>query len=188
MCKIVYLTSRCLDTPSRHFRDALADELRSRNIEVVTDSTCWIKKVFRRERTYGMAIAIDFFRDNGNGCGLTLNQRCSYISRDFAYSVSNMLDEVTPRIRWRDFKFVENHDKTWKLFFEKVNSETKAIFYLCTYTDSVDYDLFMTKFDTVVHRFADEIVRCLRSNYDITDYQKRVRLAKFKRKNDGLVK
>ena len=168
MCKIVYLTSRCLDTPSRHFRDALADELRSRNIEVVTDSTCWIKKVFRRERTYGMAIAIDFFRDNGNGCGLTLNQRCLYISRDF--------------------KFVENHDKTWKLFFEKVNSETKAIFYLCTYTDSVDYDLFMTKFDIVVHRFADEIVRCLRSNYDITDYQKRVRLAKIKRKNDGLVK
>ena len=26
MCKIVYLTSRCLDTPSRYFRDALADE------------------------------------------------------------------------------------------------------------------------------------------------------------------
>ena len=30
---------------------------------------------------------------------------------------------------------------------------------------------------------ADEIVRCLRSNYDYRDYQKRVRLAKLKLRN-----
>lgn len=180
MCKIVYLTSRCFDAPSRNFKRALAEELEQRNIDVVTDTTCGIKRLFRRHHTYGIAIAIDFFRDGGDGCGLTLNQQCSFISRDFAYSISNILDELTPRIRWRDFKFVDSNDKTWKLFFDKINSETKAIFYLCTYNNLVDYDTFMAKFDTIVKAFADEIVRCLRSNYDVEDYQKRVRLAKLK--------
>lgn len=180
MCKIVYLTSRCFDAPSRNFKRALAEELEQRNIDVVTDTTCGIKRLFRRHHTYGIAIAIDFFRDGGDGCGLTLNQQCSFISRDFAYSISNILDELTPRIRWRDFKFVDSNDKTWKLFFDKINSETKAIFYLCTYNNLVDYDAFMAKFDTIVKAFADEIVRCLRSNYDVEDYQKRVRLAKLK--------
>lgn len=180
MCKIVYLTSRCFDTPSKHFRNALADELRSRNVEVVTDTTCWVKRIFRRRHTYGMAIAIDFFRDGGEGCGLTLNEQCSFISRDFAYSISNILDELTPRIRWRDFKFVGRENKTWRDFFDKINSETKAIFYLCTYNNLVDYDAFMAKFNEIVKAFADEIVRCLRSNYDVEDYQKRVRMAKLK--------
>lgn len=183
MCKVVYLTTRCFDTPSREFKKALAAELIRRKVDVVTDTTCGIKKFFRRHRTYGMAIAIDFFRDGNSGCGLTLNQQCSFISRDFAYSVSNILDKLTPRIRWRDFKFVDSNDKSWNLFFDKVNSETKAIFYLCTYNNLVDYDAFMAKFDLIIKAFADEIVRCLRSNYDVEDYQKRVRMAKLKLKN-----
>jgi hypothetical protein len=129
-----------------------------------------------------MAIAIDFFRDKKEGCGLTLNKQCTHISRDFAYTVSNLLDELLPRIRWRDFQFVNNTDKTWRIFFDKVNSETKSIFYLCTYNNATDYDNFMTKFNDVVKAFADEIVRCLRSDYDCKDYQKRVRLAKLKQR------
>lgn len=187
MCQIVYLTSRCFDIPSRDFKNALACELRSRKIEVVTDTTCAFKRLFRRHKTYGIAIAIDFFRDGKNGCGLTLNRRCTYISRDFAYNISNSIDVLTPRIRWRDFKFVESGDKEWKNFFDKVSSETKAIFYLCTYNNDLDYDCFSSAFDKIVKAFADEIVRCLRSNYDYNDYQKRVKLAKLKTRKNELV-
>lgn len=184
MCKIVYLTSKCFDKPSAQFRDSLADELRKRNISVVTDSTCFIKRIFRKRHVYGMAIAFDFFRDGGEGCGLTLNKYCSYIGRDFAYNVSNVLDELTPRIRWRDFQFVDSSNKQWRNFFEKISSETKAIFYLCTYTDDVDYDIFTSAYDKIIKAFADEIVRCIRSDYDYKDYQKRVRLSKLKRRRE----
>lgn len=180
MCKTVYLTSRSFDTPSQEFKIALAEELRSRKVEVVTDTTCTLKRIFRKHKTYGIAIAIDFFRDKKDGCGLTLSQQCSYISRDFAYNISNLIDNITPRIRWRDFRFVDDETYEWRKFFYKVSSETKAIFYLCTYNNSVDYDIYSAAMGRIVKAFADEIVRCLRSNYDYKDYQKRVRIAKLK--------
>lgn len=187
MCKIVFLTSRCFDRPSKEFKKALADELVRRNIEVVTTTTCFIKRLFRKHKTYGIAIAIDFFRDGKNGCGLTLNKRCSYISRDFAYNISNAMDILTPRLRWRDFSFVNSDDKVWRNFFDKVSSETKAVFYLCTYNNELDYDVFSAAFEKLVKAFADEIVRCLRSNYDYNDYAKRVKLAKLKIRKNELV-
>lgn len=183
MCKVVYLTSRSFDFPSREFKNALAEELKKRKVEVVMDSTCVVKRLFRKHRTFGIAIAIDFFRDGFDGCGLTLNRQCSFLSRDFAYNISNKMDEITPRIRWRDFRFVDSESKEWSKFFYKISSETKAIFYLCTYNNCVDYDIFSTAFPRLVNAFADEIVRCLRSNYDYKDYQKRVRLAKLKLRN-----
>ena len=91
MCKTVYLTSICFDRASKQFRDALAKELRNRKIEVIEKSSCRIKQFFMSHKTYGIAIAIDFFKDSGDGCGLTLNKRCSFISRDFAYNLSNSL-------------------------------------------------------------------------------------------------
>ena len=182
MCKIVYLTSRCFDTPSSEFKTALKAELEKRKIEVVTDTTCAIKRFFRKHKTYGIAIAIDFFRDGKNGCGLTLNRRCSPISRDFAYNISNAVDILTPRIKWRDFAFTDSDSKEWKRFFYNVSSATKAIFYLCTYNNEAEYDSFCEQFDKIVIAFADEIVRCLRSDYDYEDYQKRVRLARLKTK------
>lgn len=182
MCQVVYLTSRCFDKPSKEFKEALAAELRNRKVQVVTDTTCTLKRWFRKHKTYGIAIAIDFFRDAKHGCSLTLNRRCSYISRDFAYNLSNSFDVLTPRIKWRDFRFVESDDIEWKTYFDKISSETKAIFYLCTYNNDVEYDSFCSVFDKVVKSFADEIIRCLRSNYDYNDYQKRVRLAKLKTK------
>lgn len=183
MCKTVYLTSRCFDEPSREFKNALAEELMKRKVEVVTDSTCWLKRLFRRHKTYGIAIAFDFFRDHKDGCGLTLNKQCSYISRDFAYNISNVMDMLTPRIRWRDFRFVDSCSREWYRFFDNVSSETKAIFYLCTYNNNVDYDIFSAASEKIVQAFADEIVRCLRSDYDYRDYQKRVKLAKLKLQN-----
>ena len=183
MCQVVYLTSRLFDVPSKKFKKALAAELRERNIEVVTKNAYSAKRFICRNHIYGIVIAIDFFRDNGCGCGLTLNQQCSFISRDFAYNVSNALDNLMPRIRWRDFQFVDNKDKTWKLFFNKIHSETKAIFYLCTYNNPFEYNTFMIRFDEIVKAFADEIVRCLRSNYNVKDYQKRVRMAKLRLKS-----
>ena len=77
MCKVVYLTSRSFDVPSREFKNALAEELKKRKVEVVMDSTCVVKRLFRKHRTFGIAIAIDFFRDGFDGCGLTLNRQCS---------------------------------------------------------------------------------------------------------------
>ena len=181
MCQIVYLTSRLFDTPSGKFKKALARELKGRNIKVVTDSAYRLKKILQRSDTYGIAIAIDFFRDGNEGSGLTLSQRCAFISRDFAYSISNAIDDAMPRTRWRDFQFVDSDkDKTWKLFFDKIHSETKAIFYLCTYNNSFEYNNFMIRFDEIVKSFADEIVRCLRSNYNVRDYQKRVKIARLK--------
>lgn len=182
MCQVVYLTSRCFDKPSREFKEALASELRNRKVQVVTDSACNLRRWFRKHKTYGIAIAIDFFRDGKYGCGLTLNRRCSHISRDFAYNLSNSFDVLTPRIKWRDLRFVENDDAKWKMYFDKISSETKVIFYLCTYSNDVEYDSFYSVFDKVVKSFADEIIRCLRSNYDYSDYQKRVRLVKLKTK------
>lgn len=183
MCKVVYLTTRCFDAPSKEFKMALAEELRNRKVEVVTDSTCALKRMFRRHKTYGIAIAIDFFRDGKDGCGLTLNRQCSYISRDFAYNISNIMDTLTPRIRWRDFKFVDSETYEWRKFFYKISSETKAIFYLCTYNNNVDYDIYSAAMYKIVKAFADEIVRCLRSNYDYKDYQRRVKIAKLKLRN-----
>ena len=107
MCKIVYLTSKRFDKPSSEFKKALADELRKRNVEVVTDySYDWLN-YFRKHKTYGIAIAFDFYRDGKEGCGLTLNKNCSYISRDFAYNLSNVYDLLTPSLHWRDFKCMD---------------------------------------------------------------------------------
>ena len=155
MCKIVYLTSKCFDKASRQFRNALANELRSRKIDVIEKSTCILKQFFMKHHTYGIAIAIDFFNDNKDGCGLTLNKRCSFISRDFAYNLSDALDLLTPSIRWRDFKFVDSDDKEWYKFFNKVSA------------------------------FADEIIRCLRSNYDYVKYQQSAKLAKLRARKRG---
>jgi len=180
MCKIVYLTTRCFDVAAKKFREALKDELHKRGVEVVTKSSCCLKQRFSKHNTYGIAIAIDFFRDKGgDGCGLTLNRKCSFISRDFAYNLSNALDLLTPQIRWRDFKFVESDDKEWFRFFNKVSASTKTIIYLCTKNNDSDWESYQLVFDKIVSSFTDEIIRCLRSNYDYNKYQQSSKLAKL---------
>ena len=180
MCKIVYLTAKRFDKPAKQFQKALAEELRRRKIEVVEDNAYDLLNYFRQHKTYGIAIAIDFFRDGKEGCGLTLNRNCSYISRDFAYNLSNNLDILTPRIHWRDFKFVDSYHKEWFKFFNKISSDTKAIFYLCTYNNPSDFNHYSIAFPKIIQAFADEIVRCLRSDYNVEDYQKRVKQAKMR--------
>jgi len=180
MCKIVYLTAKRFDRPSNEFKRALAEELRNRKIEVVEDYSFDLFNKFRKHKTYGISIAFDFFRDGLTGCGLTLNKNCSYIGRDFAYNLSNSLDLLTPQLPWRDFKFVTSDDKEWFKFFNKISSDTKAIFYLCTYNNQNDFNQFKVVFNKIVRAFADEIVRCLRSDYNVEDYRKRVKHAKIR--------
>ena len=180
MCKIVYLTSRRFDKPANEFKQALAAELRSRKIEVVVDSAYDFLNYFRKHKTYGIALAFDFYRDGAAGCGLTLNKNCSYIGRDFAYNLSNDLDILTPNILWRDFNFVQSDDREWYRFFNKISSSTKAIFYLCTYNNESDWNNYSVAFEKIIKLFADEIVRCLRSDYNTDDYRKRVKLAKLR--------
>ena len=117
MCKIVYLTSKRFDKPSRIFKETLAEELRNRKVEVAVDYSYDLFNLFRKHKTYGIALAFDFYRDGKRGRGLTLNKNCSYIGRDFAYNLSNDLDILTPDIAWRDFKFVTSDDKEWFKFF-----------------------------------------------------------------------
>lgn len=180
MCKIVYLTSRPFNKPANDFKKALAEELRKRKIEVVTDCSFGIFNYFRKRRTYGMAIAFDFYNDDSSGAGLILNKNCSYIGRDFAYNLSNDYDVLTPMIKWRDFQFVDSSNKEWSRYFNNINSSTKAIFYLCTYNNISDREEFYHVYDSVIQLFADEIIRCLRSDYNAEDYRKRVKLAKLK--------
>lgn len=184
MCKIVYLTSKRFNADARAFRSALAKELRSRNVEVVEGSSYDIFNFWRRHKTYGIALAFDFYNDGKSGCGLTLNKNCSYIGRDFAYSLSNDIDAITPEIVWRDFNFVTSDDDEWFKFFNQISSTTKAIFYLCTKNNPVDWDVYSVAREQMIKVFADEIIRCLRSNYNPDSYRKRVMAAKLKIKKD----
>lgn len=178
MCKVVYLTAKRFDKPANEFKNLLAEELRKRKVEVETGYAFDIFNYFRKHKTYGIAIAIDFFRDNGTGSGLKLNKRCSSIARDFAYNLSDSLDVLTPTIPWRELEYVDSYDADWYKFYNKVSSTTKVILYLCTITNANDYDSFLTVRDKVISSFVDEIIRCLRSNYNWELYIKRKRLLK----------
>lgn len=180
MCKIVYLTANRFDHQANEFKNALASELVKRNVEVVTNYNFDIFNHFRKHRTYGIALSFDFYRDGKSGCGLTLNKNCSYISRDFAYNLSNVYDALTPSLHWRDFQFVDSYNKEWYKSFNKVSASVKAIFHLCTINNPFDWNNYSVAQEDIVKTFADEIVRCLRSNYDANDYRKRVKIAKLR--------
>ena len=182
MCQPVYLTSKRFTQPACEFKNLLADELRKRKIDVQVDSSYDVLNFWKRHKTFGIAIAFDFYKDNESGSGLTLNKNCSAISREFAYNLSNAYDALTPIIRWRDFQFVNSYDKEWFKFFNKVSAQTKAIFYLCTLTNIPEQEEFYVVEEDAVQLFADEIVRCLRSNFQVEEYRKKVRVAKLKKR------
>ena len=186
MCKIVYLTCNRFNREARDFRNSLAEELRKRNIEVVTGYAYDFFNFWRKHKTYGISIAFDFYNDGLRGAGLTLNKNCNYIARDFAYNLCNEIDNFTPEITWRDFKFVSSEDKTWFHYFNKISSTTKAIFHLCTKNNPVEWELFSVARENIVKLFANEIVRCLRSNYNSENYRKRVMAAKLRVKQGNL--
>lgn len=190
MCKTVYLTSKRFDTPANNFKKALAGELRARGVEVVVDYAYDWLNFLRSHKTFGIAIAFNFYRDGESGSSLTLNKNCSAISREFNYNLSNAYDTVTPNILWRDFTFVSSNDKEWFKYFNKISSNIKSIFYLCTYTNKRDWENFSLEYDKIIKVFADEIIRCLRSDYKTDDYRKRVkasriRTRKLKHSKDG---
>lgn len=181
MCKVVYLTSRRFSSEGRKLVNALAAELRRRKIEVVTGAACDFWNRFRKHRTYGMALAFDFFNDAGNdGCSITLNRQCPILTRDFAYNISNSYDLMTPQIRWRSFRFVDSYDRVWYRFFNGVSAEVKVVLYPATLTSEADMDAYHAALERVVKVFADEIVRCLRSNYDYQSYNKAARVARIR--------
>lgn len=188
MCKVVYLTSKRFDFQAGDFKMELAHELRKRDVEVVTaHGFDWLNSL-RRHRTYGVALAFDFYRDNGTGCGLVLSKKCGCISRNFAYRLTDVYDSVTPDMQWRELSFVSSYNKEWYRFFNKVSATTKAIFYLCTATNPTDMNEYYTAREKVITLFADEIVRCLDSNYEINEYAKMIEqelLKKRRRISDG---
>lgn len=180
MCKIVYLTRRAFNRPAKRFINALAYELRKKNVEVVTSNTNLLRVVGKRHRMYGIAIAIDFFNDGASGGGLTLNRRSSKMSRLFASYISNDVDRVMSSVFWRNFTFVDSDDKYWYRYFNNVSSEIKVVFHLCTINNVDDANSFYNSFDDLVKSFASEIIRCLRSNYKVSTYIKSAKIAKRK--------
>lgn len=186
MCKTVYLTAKRFDTVSNYFCGLLKKELQNRNIDVVFKSRNDLMTLFRRHKVYGIALAFDFYNDKLNGSGLTLNKRCSNIGRQFAYSLSNGIDSIYPDIIWRNIEFVDSEDKEWFKYFNKVSATTKAVFHLCTKNNEYEYETFITYEERLIRVFADEIVRCLRSNYDTSNYMKRVQFAKYKQQREKL--
>lgn len=188
MCKIVYLTRKSFNKPAKRFINALALELRQRNVEVVTSTANFIKSIAKKHKTYGVALAIDFFNDGKSGGGLTLNKRCSEMSKIFALTISDGIDRVVYPTRWRSFSFVSSDNSDWYLYFNKVSAETKVIFHLCTMNNSEDMNSFWNSFDNLVKSFADEIVRCLRSDYNTSTYIRSVKIAKRKLKQLNKIK
>lgn len=175
MNKSVYLTTKIFNDSAIFFRQALKKELTTRKIEVIEDNAFFFKRYLRSKQNCSIAIAIDFFNDGEGGSGIKLNKGCTAISRDFAYTISNELDKIAPQLRWRDFEFISSIDSEWQNYFRNVGSEVKVIFYLCTINNEDDYDIFSMHFNEMVKIFADEIVRCIRSNYKSLVYQKKLR-------------
>lgn len=180
MCNIVYLTHKRFDRDSKYFVKKLEEELLNRKIEVVCDNSYDFLNCLRKHKTFGISIAFDFFKDECSGCGLTLNKNCSTLGRDFAYNLSNSFDLLVPSIHWRDFNFVDSYDKSWFDYFNKISSNVKIIFYLCTKNNVEDYNNYSIFVDRIVKLFADEIIRCLRSGYSIDIYRKRTKIARTK--------
>jgi len=182
MCKVVYLTRKSFNRHAKYFVNALENELRSRKIKVVSRSTNFVKALIKKHREYSVAIAIDFFDDYGKGGGLTLNKRCSEMSKVFASILSDNVDRIMPRVYWRDLRFVSSDDADWYKYFNNVSAEIKMIFYLCTINNANDLEEYHASFDKLIKIFADEIVRCLRSDDDYKTYIKSVKIAKLKLK------
>ena len=180
MCKVVYLTSKRFNAEARRFIQALAAELRRRRIEVVVGNAYDVWNYFRPHRTYGIAMAVDFFADQKDGCSLTLNRVCPALTRDFAYNLSNHYDILTPQIRWRSFLFVDSYDRQWYRFFNRVSAEVKLIIYPATLSCEGDMDAYLSARDGIIRVFADEIVRCLRSNYDYNAYARAAKAARIR--------
>ena len=185
MCNIVYLTVNRGDGAARKFSAALASALRARQIEVVEEYSYDLLNFWKRHRTYGIAIAFDFYRDAQRGSGLTLNKNCSTIGRDFAYELCNAIDRAMPDVVWRDFQFVKSDDRTWYRFFNQVSSNVKSIFHLCNKNIESDWETYNVHIPELVKIFTDEIVRCLRSRYNPEEYRKRVRAVKLRISNNN---
>lgn len=180
MYKTVYLTYNRFNREARDFCVALARELRERNVVVTTGSSYDLFNCFRRHKTYGLALSFSFYNDRGSGAGLMLNKNCSSITRDFAYNLCNGIDAIVPEIVWRKFDFVDSYDANWYSAFNKVSAGVKAIFFLCTKNNPVEWDVYSAAREKIVKLFADEVVRCLRSNYSSENYRKRVAAAQLK--------
>lgn len=185
MCNIVYLTVNRGDGAARKFSAALASALRARQIEVVEEYSYDLLNFWKKHRTYGIAIAFDFYRDAQRGSGLTLNKNCSTIGRDFAYELCNAIDRAMPDVVWRDFQFVKSDDRTWFRFFNQVSSNVKSIFHLCNKNIESDWETYNVHIPELVKIFTDEIVRCLRSRYNPEEYRKRVRAVKLRISNNN---
>lgn len=181
MCKSVCLIHRRFDRESREFCEAVRNELQRRNVPVTIDRAFDVFNFFKRHRTYGVAIGIDFYRDQYSGSGLTLNRVCSRLGREVVCNLSNAIDSVMPEVAWRRFDIVDSYHREWWRFYNHVSARVKAIFYLCTKTNAIDLDVYRTHRDEVVVLFADEIIRCLRSDFDYNNYIQRVRMNNNKR-------
>ena len=180
MCNTVYITHRRFNRQAADFSIKLAEELRRRKIEVeIGFANDIFNFLSRPHKTYGIAIAIDFFKEGEASRGITINKRSSLLTKHFIYTLSTFLDSVTPILKWRELNFVSSDDCIWFKFFNKISSEVKFIYHPCVYKNSYCEE-YLISFEKTIHAISDEVIRCLRSDCDYDDYRKRVRIAKTK--------
>lgn len=180
MCKSVCLIYNRFDFNSKEFCYSLGEELKKNRIDFDINNSNDIFNKFRKHKTYRIAIGVEFFSNGEIGRGLVINDKCSYISNEFAYTLSNNVDSINSKIRWRDFEFMESDAPKWFKFFNKVSAEVKLIFHPCVKNCYSSCEEYSVTFEKTIKIFTEEIVRCLRADCDFFEYKKRVKLSKVK--------
>ncbi len=183
MQKTVYLTYPLFDLRVSNLVHKMANELKKKNIKVIVKKSFIVKRIFSKRQTVDIAIA--FLRDKKIGFGILTNENCSLINKIFNYNLPKNLNIKFPEIHWKTFDFVNKNNKYWKLFFSKVNSKINMIFFWGNEEEIEIYELYS---DDFVKIFVDEIVRCLRSDFDLLKYERQTKIAENKnKKNNGMV-
>lgn len=185
MQKTVYLTYPLFDLRVSNLVHEIANELKKKGIKVIVTNSFKIKRAFNERQTVDIAIA--FLRNKKMGFGVLLNENCSLINKIFNYNLSKNLNIKFPEIHWKTFDFVNKNNKYWKLFFSKVNSKINMIFF---WGNEEEIEICELNLNDFIKVFVDEIVRCLRSDFDLLKYERQTKIAENKIKkirNDGVV-
>ncbi len=183
--KEVYLTYSAFDLRVSNLVHEITNELKKKNIRVIVTNSFRIKRIFNKRQTADIAIA--FLRNKKMGFGVLLNENCSLINKLFNYNLSKNLNINFPEIHWELFDFINIKNKYWKLFFSKVNSRINIIFSLGNKNEIEIFELYS---DDFVKIFVDEILRCIRSDFNLIKYERQTKIAENKIKkirNDGVV-
>lgn len=181
--KEVFLTYSVFDFNSKFFVKELKKELIRKNISVYVKSSSLFKSFFGKNKTYDICIAFVVDKKR-KGSSILMNQESTLFNKIFGYNLSINLDNPSLNIRWETLQFVSSNIFKWKYFFRKSRGKVSLIF---IFGDKQIFDNYLRYEKNTIKLFSDEIVRCLRSNFDLMNYQRRVKIAKNKFNKNEMV-